>query len=185
MRKPSLARRFGLPLSLAVGILILSGSVYHGAANMAPGPLRSGLIGIFGPLCFFSIWFFAFIGPPVAYRLGAGFVERMVVAFANPVIWIVQVESRLACQFTTVELIYFLFMPWLFGLICVTLLEFSLSELVCRFMHRRFGTETVAVFHPAVVIFLVAGLTGLYFGLIRGQEWVYMVVHHYAAHAIN
>lgn len=184
MGKPTLVRRFILPLVLAVGLLFLSGAVYHGAGAMAPGTLRNVLIGVFGPLCFFAIWFFAFIGPALAYRLGAGFAERMVVAFANPVIWIIQVESRLACQFTSVELVYFLFLPWLFGLICVTLLEFSLSELVCRAVHRRVSGMPVQIFHPAVVLFLVAGLAGLYVGLIRGQEWVYMVVHHYAAHAL-
>ncbi|MBI9083669.1 MAG: hypothetical protein JEZ11_08720 [Desulfobacterales bacterium] len=184
MNKPPLARRFLLPLILAVGTLALSGAIYHGAAGMTPGPLRSALIGMFGPLLFGSIWFFAFIGPPLAYRLGAGFVERLVIAFANPIIWIVQVELRLACQFTGVELIYFLFLPWLFGLICVTLLEFSLSELVCRVVHRRLTGMPIKVFHPAVVLCLTAGITGLYFGLIRGQEWVYMVVHHYSVHAM-
>lgn len=185
MRKPTLVRRFILPLVLAVGLLFLSGAAYHGAGAMAPGALRNALIGVFGPLCFFAIWFFAFVGPPLAYRLGAGFAERMAVAFANPVIWIVQVESRVACQFTAVERVYFLFLPWLFGLICVTLLEFSLSELVCRAIDRRVSGKPVRVFHPVVILFLVAGLAGLYVGLIRGQEWVYMVVHHYAAHALN
>ena len=185
MDKPPLAKRFFLPLIVAVGTLTLSGAIYHGAAGMTPGTARNALIGTFGPLRFGSIWFFAFIGPPLAYRLGAGFIERLIIAFANPIIWIVQVELKLACQFTGVELVYFLFLPWLFGLVCVTLLEFSISELACRAVHRRFSGQSIRVFHPVVVLFLAAGLSGLYVGLIRGQDWVYTVVHHYAAHALN
>jgi hypothetical protein len=185
MEKQSFARRFLLPFSLCVVTFVLAGAVYHGAAGLDPGPLRSRLIHLFGPVLFASIWLFAFVGPPLAYVLGAGLAERLVIAFANPVIWIVQVESRLACQFTAAERVYFLFFPWLFGLICVTLFEFSLSELICRTIHRRRAGAGVRVFHPVVLVCLVAGVAGLYFGLIRGQEWVYMVVHHYAEHVLN
>ena len=185
MVKKSFSRRFLFPLCLVAGIWAVSALVYDSAAELDSGTLRNMLIGVSGPLLFLSIWFFAFVGPPVAYFQGAGFVERLVIALANPLLWVIRVEAQLVCQFSMIELVYFFFLPWTFGVVCVTLFEFSISEIVCRFIHRRGSATDVRVFHPAVMILLVAGLTGTYIGLIRGQEWVYMVVHHYAAHFLK
>ena len=185
MERRSFLRRFILPLVLAVGIMAVSSLIYHGSSGLSRGLLRDALIGLFGPLLFLSIWFFAFVGPPLAYFQGAYFIERLIIAFVNPVIWVVRMEAKVACQFSAVEMVYFFFLPWNFGIMCVTLFEFSVSELACRFIHRRKEPKAVRVFDPLVLIFLIGGLAGTYIGLIRGQEWVYLVVHHYAAHALN
>ncbi|MEW5722516.1 MAG: hypothetical protein AB1896_05385, partial [Thermodesulfobacteriota bacterium] len=121
---------------------------------------------------------------PLAYFRGAGFIERMIIAFANPVLWVARVETRVACQYNPVELIYFFFLPWTFGCICVACFEFGLAEVFCRFVHKIRYPGPVRVFHPLVLLFLAGGLAGTYIGLVRGQEWVYLVVHHYAAHAL-
>jgi hypothetical protein len=185
MERQGFIKSFIVPLVIVVGIMVVSGIIYHSASGLEPGKLRDSLINIFGRLLFFSIWFFALVGPPLAYFRGALFIERLIIAFANPVIWIVRMESMVACQFSGIEMIYFLFLPWFFGIICVTLFLFSISEIVCRTIHKIKDPEDVRVFHPAVVVLLVLGLAGTYMGLIKGQEWVYMVVHHYAAHFLN
>jgi hypothetical protein len=186
MEKRSFFHRFIVPLIIVVGFLIVSSFAYHGAGGyMHPGPLRSVLIGIFGPLLFFSIWFFALVGPPIAYFRGATFIERLIIAFVNPVIWVARMESMVACQFSGIEMVYFFFLPWFFGIMCVTLFLFSVAELVCRAIDKFRDPEGVRVLSPVVLLLLVLGLLGTYVGLIKGQEWVYMVVHHYAGHFLN
>ena len=182
MKPFPMGKRFLFPLALAVTIGRVSAFLYHAAGNLPPGTLKSVLIDTFGPLDFFSLWFLALVVPPLAYYLGATFGERLVIAFANPVIWIIGIESEIACQFNAVEMVYFLFLPWIFGIMCVTCVEFSLAELVCRAIHRRKTRDPVRVWHPMVLILLAGGAAGTYLGLIKGQEWVYMVVHHYAGH---
>ncbi|MCJ7774372.1 MAG: hypothetical protein MUP22_14715 [Desulfobacterales bacterium] len=185
MIKLNFIRRFIYPLILVVSIRIISSSIYNSSSVLPVGLIRDLLINTFGPITFFSLWFFAFVGPPLAYFRGASFIERMIIAFINPVMWIISVESKLACQFSGIEMVYFFFLPWTFGIMCVTLLEFSISEIACRSIHRKRFKEIVSVFHPVIIIFLFAGLIGTYVGLIKGQQWVYTVVHHYAAHFLN
>lgn len=185
MEKAGIVRRFVLPLVLVVGINLIAGWIYDTAALMQPGALRSGLISVFGPLLFISLWFFAFVGPPLSYYFGATFRERLVIAFANPVIWIASVESKIACQFCATEMLFFFFLPWTFGIVCVTCVEFSLSDLVCRFIHNRRTPGSVRIFHPGVISILVAGLAGMTGSLIKGQEWVYFIVHLYQNYFIS
>jgi hypothetical protein len=185
MKKMNFTRRFMYPLIFVVAIRVISSFMYNASSGLPVGLVRDLLIHTFGPITFFSLWFFAFVGPPIAYFRGASFMERFIIAFANPVMWVVCVESQLACQFNWVEMIYFFFLPWTFGIMCVTLLEFSISEFICRWLHKRKSKEAVPVFHPSVIIMLVSGLIGTYVGLIKGQEWVYMVVHHYSSHFLN
>lgn len=180
MKQVHMGKRFLFPLILAIAVRQLSVFVYHSASALPAGFFRTTLVETFGPLGFLSLWFFAFVGPPLAYYLGASFSERIVIAFANPVIWVVGIESEIACQFNTVEMIYFLFLPWIFGIMCVTCVELSLSELVCRWIHRWKTDDPVRIWHPPVLVLLAGGTVGTYMGLIKGQEWVYMVVHHYA-----
>lgn len=182
MQRKSFIQRFVLPLILVVGIRQVSSLVYNAASGFSPGIFRDLVIGAAGPLTFFSLWFFAFIGPPLAYFRGARFVERLIIAFANPLIWILMIDREIACQFSGIERIYFFFLPWTFGIMCVTCVEFSLAEIVCRAVHRYKTHAPVTVFQLMVLLMLAGGLVGMYFGLIKGQEWVYMVVHHYAQH---
>lgn len=184
MKERGIVRRFIVPLVIVVGIMAAASLIFHGSRMLCPGTARTVLLWIFGPLMFISIWFFGFVGVPIAYVSGARFIERFIVAFANPVIWIARMMAKVSCQFGPTELVYFFFLPWTFGIVCVTLLEFSTSELVCRAVDRRRG-GAVRVFSPIVLALLLLGLAGTYFGLIRGQEWVYMVVHNYALHFVK
>ncbi len=185
MQKKSFVKRFLFPLGLSVGVMIASSILYHSASGMETGLLRNTIIGVFGPLLFLSIWFFPLVGPPLAFFQGASFFERLIIAFANPIIWIARMEYLVACQYTPLELVYFFFLPWTFGNVCVTLTLFSLADIICRVIAVKTGRLTnLRLVNPGVVLLLVIGVTGTFFGLIRGQEWVYMVVHHYAAHAL-
>ena len=152
---------------------------------MPTGLLRDLLINTSGPITFVTLWFGALIGPPIVYFLGGSFLERLIIAFINPIMWVAIVLTQVACQFKGIELVYFFFLPWTFGIMCVTGLLFSLAELVCRFLHKRKWPQDVHVFHPGVLILLAVSLTGTYFGLLKGQEWVYLVVHHYATNVLN
>jgi Zn-dependent protease with chaperone function len=181
MKDASFFRRFVIPLCIVVGIMAAASLIFHGARLLAPGTTRTVLLWVFGPLMFVSIWFFGFVGTPVAYFSGARFIERLIVAFANPVIWITRMMAKVSCQFSPIELVYFFLLPWTFGLVCMTLLEFSVSDLACRAIDRR-RSRAVRVLSPAVLVLLVLGLAGTYFGFVRGQEWVYMIVHSYALH---
>lgn len=178
MERAGVVKRFIVPLVLVVGINFVAGWIYDGAALMDPGMLRNLLISIFGPLLFVSLWFFAFLGPPLGYYLGASLPERLVIAFANPVIWVVSVEAKIACQFCGIEMIFFFFLPWTFGIISITSIEFSLADTACRFLHNR-RDSSVKTLHPGVMALLVIGVAGTYGGLIKGQEWVYFIVHLY------
>jgi hypothetical protein len=180
MKKKSIVQRFVIPLILVVGIREVSRLAYNAASALSPGIFRDVVIGTTGPLTFFSLWFFALIGPPLAYFNGARFIERLIIAFANPLIWILMIDHDIACQFTGIERVYFFFLPWTFGIMCVTCVAFSLAEIVCRAVHRYKNKGDVTVFQPVVLLMLVGGLVGMYFSLIKGQEWVYLVVHHYA-----
>jgi hypothetical protein len=184
MKKTDIIKRFIIPLGIVVGIMVLASLIFHGARTLAPGTIRTVLLWTFGPIMFISIWLFGFVGTPIAYFSGARFIERLVVAFANPVIWVARMMAKVSCQFGPVELVYFFFLPWTFGIVCMTLLEFSISETVCRAIDRR-RPASVRVFSPVVLVLLLLGLTGTYFGFIRGQEWVYMIVHNYALHFIQ
>ena len=177
---------FIVPLLVMVGLMVVAGLIYHGAARLDPGSFRTFLINVFGPVLFFSIWFSPILGVPLSYFRGALQIERIVIAFINPVIWIVRNELMVACQFSGVELVYFVFLPWFFGVICVTLFLFSVMEIVCRFIHRKKEPEDPPRVLPVgIIITLVLGLSGTYVGMIRAQEWVYFVVHHYATHFLN
>lgn len=180
-----MGKRFLFPLILTIAVRQVSIYLYHAASTLPAGFFRNVLIDTFGPLGFFSLWFFALVTPPLAYYLGASFGERLIIAFANPVLWIVGIESEIACQFSPVEMIYFLFLPWIFGIMCVTCVEFSLSELVSRAIHKRQTRDPVRVWSLPVLSLLTGGAIGTYMGLIKGQEWVYMVVHHYARFFVN
>jgi hypothetical protein len=176
--------RFLIPLLVALGTLTASSLVYHGSTPLSPGTLRTVVKDVSGAVMFVSIWFFAFIGPPLAYFRGASFIERIVVAFANPLVWLVRMALSVSYQFTAIEMVYFFFLPWTFGVVAVTLFEFSVAELACRAIDRRRGTD-VRVLHPAVISLFAAGVAGVYFGLIKGQEWTYVVVNHYADHFVR
>ncbi len=176
--------RFLVPLLVALGTLAVSSLVYHGSTPMTPGALRTIAKDVSGAVMFVSIWFFAFIGPPMAYFRGATFIERLAVAFANPLVWLVRMALSVSCQFTAIEMVYFFFLPWTFGVVAVALFEFSIAELASRAIDRRRGTD-VRVLHPAVISLFAAGMAGVYFGLIKGQEWAYVVVNHYADHFIR
>ena len=180
MKQKGIIQRFIIPLILAVGIREVSRLVYNGASTLSPGLFRDVVINTAGPLTFFSLWFFALIGTPLAYFRGARFLERLIVAFANPVLWILMIDREIACQFTGIERIYFFFLPWTFGIMCVTCLAFSLAEIVCRALHKYKLKGNVTVPQPVVLLMLAGGLVGTYVSLIKGQEWVYVVVHHYA-----
>ena len=185
MGRLPILRRFVWPLLIIVGIRILSSVVYHSSSSLAPGLLRDFLINTSGPITFVILWFGALIGPPVVYFLGGSLGERLIIAFANPVMWVACVLAQVACQYTGIELVYFFFLPWTFGIMCVTGLLFSMAELSCRALHKRKWPQDVRIWHPGVLILMVVSLTGTYFGLIKGQEWVYFVVHHYATHVLN
>jgi len=185
MNRLSIIRRFVWPLVIIVGIRIVSSMVYHASSGFSPGLLREFLINTSGPVTFVSLWFFALVGPPIVYFRGGSFSERLIIAFANPVMWVACVLSQVACQYRGVELVYFFLLPWTFGIMCVTGLLFSLAELACRTLHKRKWPQDVRILHPGVLILLLVSLTGTYFGLIKGQEWVYMVVHHYASYVLN
>ena len=185
MARMPFIKRFLWPLLLVVGIRIVSSSVYHGSSGLAPGLLRDILINTSGPVTFAALWFFAFIGPPIVYFRGGSFSERLIIAFVNPVMWVASVLFQVACQYSGVELFYFFLLPWTFGIMCVTGLEFSLAELACRTLHKHKWPHDIRVFHPGVLALLLVSLTGTYFGLIKGQEWVYMVVHHYASFVLK
>ena len=187
MERKGFIKSFIYPLIFVVGTMAASFAIYHlSAIYLSPGPIRNLLIDIFAHLLFVSIWFFALVGPPIAYFRGALFIERFIIAFANPIIWIIRQESMVACQFSAIEMIYFVFLPWFFGIICVTLFLFTVSELLCRMIHKRLHPEDgVKVLNPGVLIMMIVGIAGTYIGLIKGQEWVYMIVHHYAAHFLN
>jgi hypothetical protein len=184
MKRTGIVRRFVIPLIIVVGVMAAASLIFHGARMLSPGTARTALLWFFGPLMFISIWFFGFVGTPIAYFSGARFVERLIVAFANPVIWVARMMAKVSCQFGPIELIYFFFLPWTFGIICMTLLEFSVSEIACRAIDRRRG-GAVRVLSPVVLVLLLLGLAGTYFGFIRGQEWVYMIVHNYALHFLQ
>lgn len=184
MNKIGIVRRLGIPLLIVVGIMAAASLIFHGSRMLDPGAMRTIMLSVFGPLMFISIWFFGFVGTPIAYFSGARFAERLIVAFANPVIWIARMMAKVSCQFGPVELVYFFFLPWTFGIVCVTLFEFSISEIVCRAVDRRRGAA-VRVLAPGVLVLLALGILGTYFGLIRGQEWVYMVVHNYSLNFVK
>ena len=179
MEGRGILNRFLIPLFVALGTLAVSSLVYHGSTDMTSGMLRALVKDVSGALMFVSIWFFAFIGPPIAYFRGASLAERLAVAFANPLVWLVRMALSVSCQFSVVEMVYFFFLPWTFGVVAVTLFIFSVAELACRAVDRRRGNDA-RVLHPAVLSLLAAGMAGVYFGLIKGQEWAYVVVNHYA-----
>ena len=181
----SVTRRFVWPLVILVGIRILSSFTYHASSGLAPGLLRDVLINVSGPTTFVILWFGALIGPPIVYFRGGSILERLLIAFINPVMWVACVLAQVACQFKGIELLYFFFLPWTFGIMCVTGLLFSLAEFACRALHKRKWPQDVRVFHPGVLALMAVSLTGTYIGLIKGQEWVYLVVHHYASHILN
>ena len=125
MEKRSFVKRFIVPLAIVVGIMVISSVIYHMAGGyMGPGSTRDSLIGIFGPLMFLSIWFFALVGPSIGFFMGATFIERFIIAFANPVIWVARMESMVACQFSPVEMVYLFLLPRFLGIMCVTLFLF-------------------------------------------------------------
>jgi len=185
MQRKNIFYRFIIPLITVVAFRQVSSLIYNSASALSPGVFRDVIIGTAGPLTFISLWFFAFVGPPWAYFRGAFFIERLIIAFANPVIWILMIDADIACQFSGVERIYFFFLPWTFGIMCVTCVEFSISEIICRAIRKFRTRERVAVLHFGILLMLSGGLVGTYFGLIKGQEWVYMVVHHYAQHVLQ
>ena len=170
MKRKSFVQRFIVPLILVVGIRQFSNLVYHSASALTPGLFREVVIGTSGPLTFISLWFFAFIGPPLAYFRGAHFIERLIIAVANPVIWILMIDREIACQFSGIERIYFFFLPWTFGIMCVTCVEFSIAELICRGISKYKFNDRVKLLSPIVLLMLVGGLVGTYFGLINGQR---------------
>ncbi|MBW2177043.1 MAG: hypothetical protein JRH03_08870, partial [Deltaproteobacteria bacterium] len=86
MKRMSFVQRFIIPLILVVGFRQITSLTYNTASTLPPGVFRDAVIGITGPLAFISLWFFAFIGPPLAYFRGSMFIERLVIAFANPII---------------------------------------------------------------------------------------------------
>jgi hypothetical protein len=174
--------RFAIPLATLLLSRLVASTGYNIFGTMAPGTAKTVLVGTFGPLAFLSLWFSPFVGQPLAYFRGARLPERLVIAYVVPCIWLAQVLAEIACQFTFVERIYFLFLPWTFGIICVTALEFALAEMVCRVVDRVRGRSDTVIFQPVILFLLVAGMTGTWIGLVRGQEWVYRVVHHYMAH---
>ncbi|HPI13384.1 MAG TPA: hypothetical protein PK875_03195 [Spirochaetota bacterium] len=184
MEKKGVFGRFLVPLLVALGTLAISSLIYHGSSPMTPGTLRTIIKDVSGALMFISIWLFAFIGPPMAYFRGASFAERLTVAFANPLVWLVRMALAVSCQFGAIEMVYFFFLPWTFGVVAVTIFTFSLSELACRAIDRRRDAD-VRVLHPGVISLLIIGVAGVYFGLIKGQEWAYVIVNHYADHFIR
>ncbi|MGV7928074.1 MAG: hypothetical protein AB2L13_04050 [Spirochaetota bacterium] len=70
-------------------------------------------------------------------------------------------------------------------MVAVTLFEFAVAELACRAIDRRRGNRRTGAPSGRNLAPFAAGVAGVYFGLIKGQEWAYVVVNHYADHFVR
>jgi hypothetical protein len=177
--------RFVILLAIVIAVMTVTSLTYGYSSQMAAGPIRGIVSGISTVVLFMSIWLPGFVWVPVAFLLGLSPGERFVIGIANPVIWITRMCISVACQFTAVEILYFLLLPWTFGAMNNALLQFSLTEMACRFIVNRKKDVYVRALHPGLALLAAASTAGLYFGLVRGQEWVYMIVNHYADNFIR
>ncbi len=159
-----------------------SGGIYLAAGAMPQGWLRDGVKLVFGSLAFVSIWFFGWTGPALGRVTGARTGERLLLSFANPLLWVARMLFAVSGQLSLVELAYFCLLPWIFGLLALNVLQFCVAELVFALVGWKRGTAPFRWAHGVLVAGVVLSSAAVFLCLVHGQEWVYAVVHHYEAH---
>jgi hypothetical protein len=155
MEKQSFAKRFIFPVLIVLIIAAGAWIGYHLAWRLNNRSLHDTLAQVFGILLFLSVAFGPLVVYPMAYRRGAGGVERVIACLVTPFAWATKDFIRMLAAFTVGESLYFYLNPLNIWLVLLLTAEMAFLELIMRRRSARRG-EDVRVF--SIPVFAVGVL---------------------------
>ena len=169
--------RFYLPAGTALFLLFALNCVYNHSwyvNNRALHFILTDLIGfLYGALILLCPFFLY----PIMYFRGASPVERIFGSLVVVIAWYVKEIARMTDVYSFAQSLFYLLMPVQAGVLVVTLLGMSLSELLCRYYVKRRGLLNGPVFRPLPIAGLCISIAAILAISQRGGEsyffWFY------------
>jgi len=184
MEKKSLMRRFVIPFTIVIHLMVFSSIIYLRLAwRIDNESLKAVVALISSAILFVSIGFGTLLIYPMAFFRGANAAERIIACLITPLIWNIKEMIRVSEFFTFGETLYYGLNTDFLLTVFAALGQMGLCEIICRWRLNKRGGEPVKVFSPAPVVSIVTGLAALYFFLIwgLGVHFFYIYVEGYKA----
>jgi hypothetical protein len=173
MDKKSFLRRSVGPALLVLIVMTCSWAVYMLSPKIPNFYAFQFFAVISGVFYFISLGFGAFYVYYVAYRGGAGPIERIVAALISPFIWMTKEVVIIASIYTLPEALYYYINPIHTLLIAAAVAEMGVADMLVRRRLRKEGAVPRALTFPAVT------------AVVLGAAWIVVMfawglgVHHF------
>lgn len=180
MPKNSFGKRFLIPVTIVLAVMVGSRIVYFNSCLIDNDTVYKYVAIVSGLVHFFSIGFGALFIYPNAYFNGAGRRERVIACLITPLVWNFFEIFKMNKVFPFLESLYY-------GLNSLALLTFTgtfammgICEMVCRYLERKRGGEvkivTAAPIISIVTLFIVIYITAIWG---NGAHWFYIFMNGY------
>ena len=156
MERQSFAGRFIFPASIVLVVAAGAWIGYHLAWRLENRSLHDILAQVFGVLLFLSVAFGPLVVYPLAYRRGAGGVERVIACLVTPFAWATKDFIRMLAAFTVSESLYFYLNPLNIWLILLLTAEMAFLEIGMRRGRARRGEDVKAFSLPVIAVGVLA-----------------------------
>ena len=142
---PSFVRRFVIPTSVGLGVLVVLFRTYYGSWYVENRSVHWLLTDVVGALYGAYLMFNVFLIYPWLARRGARPVERVVGALAPTLFWCAKEVVRMAGFFSVGESFFFLLFPIQFNIVLMAFGQIGICEIGRRIVERRRGDAEVRV----------------------------------------
>jgi len=156
MERKSFTKRFIFPALIVLIIAAGAWIGYHLAWRLDNRSLHDTLAQVFGILLFLSVAFGPLVVYPLAYRRGAGGVERVLACLVTPFAWATKDFFRMLAAFTVGESLYFYLNPLNIWLILLLMAEMAFLEIAMRKRSSRRGEDVKAFSIPVLAVGVLA-----------------------------
>ena len=167
MERKSFTGRFIIPVGV-VFVAMTVGFILYNTGGHIPNRFLRGLTVNIGAVSLgLSVAFGPFLVYPMSFFGGAGFRERVVAVFVNPVLWGAKEIVRVSETFSFAESLYYMFNPLMISMVAVFIADIGLLEMLCRRGLKKRG-EDVKVFSTPALAAIIGGYSFALFVLLWG-----------------
>ncbi len=164
----SFMKRFLFPAGLATGVFLILFWTYYSSWYIDNRLLHYLLADVVGALFGFFLMFNVLFVYPLFYFRGAPTLERVTGSFLITFFWSLKEIYRMTEFFSLGESAFFLLFPMQSNIILLSFGFMGLSELLCRFITRRYRQADLTVITPLPVVTIVFVLAIVIFTLHDG-----------------
>lgn len=163
------------PAAIAVGIWLALHVTYDLLGFIDDIRLYRNLAAITWVLLVISVGFSSVVIYPLTWFRGVPFRLRVLAVYALPLAWCIKEFIRVSANITIGEALFYVFFTSIQLLILIGQVGLmGLLEILCRLKTSR-QTAGVRVFHPGAVIAVLVTVFCLYFLLIRGGGYDFVL----------